>query len=127
MTGTFEGFAELDRTIQDPSRLAILMALRYTDGGGFSFLQKLTKLSKGNLSNHLAKLEEAEMVEVERRFVGKKPLTTVRLTEEGTSAIDEHWERVDALRKDAREWREEDSEQSPKRYPGETLGGTRAV
>lgn len=117
----------MDRTIQDPSRLAILMALRYTDGGGFSFLQKLTKLSKGNLSNHLAKLEEAGMVELERRFIGKKPLTTARLTEDGISAIDGHWERVDELRRDAQGWREYSGEPSSNRYPGEPVGGASAV
>lgn len=127
MTGTFEGFAELDRTIQDPSRLAILMALRYTEGGGFSYIQKLTKLSKGNLSNHLAKLEEAGMVEIERKFIGKKPLTTAVLTQAGTSAIDEHWERVDKLRRGAAEWKAGDAEQPSKAPPGQPAGGAATV
>jgi DNA-binding transcriptional ArsR family regulator len=35
-------------------------------------LLRITGLTKGNLSSHLSKLEEAGLVEIEKRFVGKK-------------------------------------------------------
>ena len=40
----------------------------------------------GNLSVHLRKLEEADYVEVEKGFRGRRPHTTVRLTKKGREA-----------------------------------------
>ena len=62
----------LDRLIHEPSRLAILTILRRTAGADYLFIRRLTGLSKGNLSNHLAKLEEAGLVDVGKHFEGKK-------------------------------------------------------
>ena len=57
MPAPFEHIAELDRLIHEPARLAILTALRACRTADFLFLQRLTGLSNGNLSSHLAKLE----------------------------------------------------------------------
>ncbi|MDP9457864.1 MAG: ArsR family transcriptional regulator [Actinobacteria bacterium] len=101
----FEELAGLDRLIHEPARLAIMTALSASAGTDFLFLQRLTGLTKGNLSSHLSKLEGAGLVRVKKRFVGKRPNTTVSLTEEGRAAIDEHWRRLEKLREVAREWR----------------------
>ena len=52
---------------------------------------RLTVMSKGNLSNHLSKLEEAGLVSIEKKFVGKKGVTTTVLTETGLFETTEHW------------------------------------
>jgi DNA-binding MarR family transcriptional regulator len=93
----------LDRLIHEPARLAIMTALSASEGADFLFLQSLTGLTRGNLSSHLSKLEEAGLVDVKKRFIGKKPNTFVSLTKKGRQAIDEHWERLEKLRKDALE------------------------
>ena len=62
MKPPFKSLAELDRMIHDPSRLAILTALSSCRSADFLYLQRLTGLSKGNLSSHLAKLEDAGLV-----------------------------------------------------------------
>lgn len=105
MKQPFEGLAELDRLLHDPSRLAILTALAACRSADFLFLQRLTGLSKGNLSSHLAKLEEGGLVRIDKTFEGKIPLTRLSLTRQGKSGIERHWRQLDELRRDALEWR----------------------
>ena len=102
MKKPFEELAALDKLIHEPARLAIMTALSACTSADFIFLQQLTGLTKGNLSSHLTKLEEAHLIAVEKRFVGKTPNTLISLTEEGRGAIDRHWELLDTLRKDTK-------------------------
>ena len=62
----------LDRLVHEPGRLAILTVLSAVADADFVFLQRTTGLTKGNLSSHLAKLEDAGLVTIEKRFVRKK-------------------------------------------------------
>ena len=48
----------LDRLIHEPGRLAILTVLSSADDADFLFVQRATGLTKGNLSSHLAKLDD---------------------------------------------------------------------
>jgi len=89
----------LDRLVHEPARLAILTALSAVKAADFTFLQRLTGLTKGNLSSHLQKLEEGSLVEIEKRFVGKVPNTRVSLTAQGRATIRQHWKRLDAMRR----------------------------
>ena len=93
-----EGDLLLDRLIHEPGRLAILTVLSSVDAADFVFLQRTTGLTKGNLSSHLTKLEEAGLVEIQKRFVGKKPNTNVALTAVGRQRIAHHWEQLERLR-----------------------------
>jgi DNA-binding MarR family transcriptional regulator len=88
----------LDRLIHEPGRLAILTVLSSTKDADFTFLQRTTKLTNGNLSSHLSKLEGAGLVSIEKTFVGKKPNTSVALTKLGRQRIATHWEQLDRLR-----------------------------
>jgi DNA-binding transcriptional ArsR family regulator len=100
----FEELANLDKLVHEPARLAILTALSACQSADFLYLQRLTGLTKGNLSAHLAKLEEARLVQIDKRFVGKMPNTQVSLTTWGTDAIERHWEQLDRLRKGVQAW-----------------------
>jgi DNA-binding transcriptional ArsR family regulator len=88
----------LDRLIHEPGRLAILTVLSSVQSADFVFLQRATGLTKGNLSSHLTKLEEAGLVAIEKRFVRKKPNTNVALTPLGKQRIASHWEQLERLR-----------------------------
>ena len=77
----------LDRLIHEPGRLAILTVLSSVQAADFVFLQRTTGLTKGNLSSHLTKLEEAGLVEIHKRFVGKKPNTNIALTAVGQQQL----------------------------------------
>jgi DNA-binding HxlR family transcriptional regulator len=79
---------EVDRLIHEPARMMIVATLFMLDSADFLFLQRETGLTKGNLSSHLSKLEEAGYLEVEKTYRGKIPLTICRLTEKGRSAFE---------------------------------------
>ena len=79
---------ELDRLIHEPARLLIVTILSTVESADFLFLQRETDLTKGNLSAHLSKLENAGYVHIEKTFKGKLPLTVCKLTEAGQKAFD---------------------------------------
>ena len=78
---------ELDHIIHEPARLVIMALLSGVKEADFLYLTRETALTKGNLSSHLAKLEQVEYVEIEKTFRGKIPLTVVRLTPKGKTAL----------------------------------------
>lgn len=88
----------LDKLVHEPGRLAILTVLSNVRNADFLFLQRATGLTKGNLSSHLRKLEDGGLVAVEKRFIGRKPNTSISLTELGNRRIDAHWAELDRLR-----------------------------
>lgn len=105
MRPPFEELANLDKLVHEPARLAILTALAACTSADYLFLQRLTGLTKGNLSAHLAKLEEGGLVQIDKQFVGKVPNTVLSLTRQGRTTIDEHWTTLDSLRQGAQDWR----------------------
>jgi DNA-binding MarR family transcriptional regulator len=105
MDNPFEELAGLDRLIHEPARLAILTALASCKSADFLFLQRLTGLSGGNLSSHIAKLEESGLVRVEKQFIDKRPNTRIEISEQGRKAVREHWKKLDQLGDKAREWK----------------------
>jgi len=101
----FERIIGADKLVHEPARLAILTALSACQSADFVFLQRLTALQAGNLSQHLAKLADAGLISLSKGFNGKYPQTTVQITGEGRRAIDDHWRRLEAIRKAADSWR----------------------
>ena len=74
----------LNPLLTDRVRLSIMAALvGRTEPIDFNSLLEALEVSKGNLSTHIRRLEEAKLVEVEKSFVGRKPLTTYRCTKRG--------------------------------------------
>jgi DNA-binding transcriptional ArsR family regulator len=88
----------VDRLIHEPARLAILTVLSSVKDADFTFLQRTTGLTKGNLSSHLTKLEAAGLVEIDKTFVGKKPNTKAALTPVGKKRVAHHWEQLERLK-----------------------------
>src|SRR3954471_20240507 len=89
----------VDRLVHEPARLAVMTVLAYVGDADFVFLQRATELTKGNLSSHLAKLEDAGLVKIEKRFVRKRPNTTVSLTATGKARVARHWEKLERLKR----------------------------
>ena len=87
MTPRAQEIAQLDRVIHEPARLTIMLILDGVSEADFLYLQREGGFTQGNLSGHLAKLEEAGYVEIEKKFKGKVPLTVCRLTSEGKAAF----------------------------------------
>ncbi len=79
--------ADIDQVIHAPARLMVLTYLYVVESADYTFLLHLTGLTWGNLATHLAKLEEAGYISIEKSFRGKKPHTTLRLTSQGRAAF----------------------------------------
>jgi DNA-binding MarR family transcriptional regulator len=90
MSTTLQELATLDRVIHEPARLMIMTVLYAVSEADFIYLQNECGLTQGNLSSHLAKLEEAKYVDVEKKFKGKYPLTICSLTSKGRKAFEEY-------------------------------------
>ena len=89
---------EPDAIIHQPTRLRIMMLLSGVNAADFNFLLNALKLSKGNLSAQMTKLEEAGYVEITKEFQGKIPRTTYSLTETGTRQLAQYWQVMDSIR-----------------------------
>jgi len=85
--------SDVNRLIHEPSRLVIMTILYSVEGADFLYLQRETGLTKGNLSSHLSKLEEAGYIEIEKTYKGKIPLTICRLTGLGKRAFENYHQR----------------------------------
>jgi DNA-binding MarR family transcriptional regulator len=79
--------ADLDRLVHEPARLLILAYLSIVSEADFLFLLHETGLTRGNLSSHLSKLEEAGYVTIEKGYIGRKPHTLCKLTAAGRDAL----------------------------------------
>jgi DNA-binding MarR family transcriptional regulator len=102
-----------NRLVHEPARLAILTVLSSCPSADFVFLQRVTGLSKGNLSVQLTNLEQGGLVIITKEIVDKKMRTTVSLSKRGASEIDEYWHTMDAIR--ARMAGDEGRRRSPRR------------
>jgi DNA-binding MarR family transcriptional regulator len=78
---------QFDRLIHQPSRLAIMAVLAGCENADFTYLLNTTGLTKGTLSAHLSKLEEAGYVAITKSFRGKFPHTSAALTAKGRKAF----------------------------------------
>jgi DNA-binding MarR family transcriptional regulator len=78
---------QVDRLIHEPARLAIMTNLFVVESANATYLLRQTGLTWGNLGSHLGKLEDAGYVAVSKGYNGKKPETTISLTDAGRSAL----------------------------------------
>ena len=86
-----QALLDLDRVVHEPARLAILTVLASAGSVEFKFMERVTRLSKGNLNSHATKLEVAGYLEVLKAFRGKVPVTTYHLTATGRRALECYW------------------------------------
>ena len=85
--------ADADEVIHQSTRLtlmSVLNALPHGEALEFKRLKAIARATDGNLGAHLATLEKAGYVEVEKDFVGKRPRTQVRISRAGRRAYEGH-------------------------------------
>ncbi|PCD79035.1 transcriptional regulator [Acetobacter orleanensis] len=87
--------ARINEVIHGRVRLGIMTLLVARGGIEFKALRDFLSLTDGNLSTHLRKLEDAGYIVQEKTFVGRKPLTSIALTETGRVAFLQY---LDAMR-----------------------------
>jgi DNA-binding transcriptional ArsR family regulator len=87
-TEELKSLTEVDRVIHEPARLLIVTLLSAVKEADFLYMQRESGLTKGNLSSHLLKLEQAGYIEIQKTFRGKIPLTLLCLTQTGRAALE---------------------------------------
>jgi DNA-binding transcriptional ArsR family regulator len=88
---------DLDDTVHQRTRLGILAVLAEGQRVQFGFLQEVLGLTDGNLSRHLALLENAGYTTVEKGYEGRRPRTWARITKAGNAALAKEIELLRAL------------------------------
>jgi DNA-binding transcriptional ArsR family regulator len=89
-----EPIENLDPVVHAPARLMILAYLAGVVSADFTFLLSQTGLTRGNLSTHISRLDEAGYVDVRKEFIDRVPRTLYTLTEEGRKAIQTYRENM---------------------------------
>jgi DNA-binding MarR family transcriptional regulator len=81
--------APIDKIIHERARLLILTYLASNEKQEISFneLQEKLYFTSGNLSIQLKKLKQANYIDINKIFKDNKPYTTVRITPEGSEAL----------------------------------------
>ncbi len=94
---TPEKFSQLDPVIHSRVRLGVLSILASVKDASFAYLKENIGTTDGNLSANLTRLEGEGYIKVEKTFVGKKPLTTCRITGKGRKAFSEYLQTLESL------------------------------
>jgi len=82
-----EALGTLDDAFLQKARLGIMSTLLALGEADFKFLKEALSLSDGNLSTHLAVLEERGYVDIRKEFVRRKPHTTYSPSGAGREAF----------------------------------------
>ena len=87
----------LDDVVHQRVRLGILAVTQEARRVEFGFLRETLGLTAGNLSQHLAVLARAGLVDIEKGYEGRRPRTWVSLTKAGGTALREELAALKAL------------------------------
>lgn len=94
----------LDRLIHERARLGVLTSLvAHPKGLVFGDLRRLCQLTDGNLSRHLAVLQEAGLVEIDKSFENNRPQTVCRVTKDGRARYLDYLAVLEQVVRDAAE------------------------
>jgi len=86
----------IDEVIHGRIRLGVMAYLSTVGTAEFNELKAKLQATDGNLSVHLRKLEDAGYVAVDKSFVGRKPRTSISLSDDGRAAFVRY---LDAMQK----------------------------
>jgi len=90
-------FQNLNEIFQAKTRLGIMTVLTAMGDSDFSSIKKQLGLTDGNLSAHLRVLEEAGYIQIEKKFVKRKPKTICRLTPAGREAFRQYLQQLEQI------------------------------
>ena len=85
----------LNDVVHQRVRLGILTIAHEARKVEFGYLRESLELTAGNLSQHLAVLERAGLVTIDKGYAGKRARTWITLTKAGRAALREE---IDQLR-----------------------------
>lgn len=90
-------YRSYDSLMNAPIRLAVMSLLTGMEEAEFTHIREKTGATDGNLSRHLAKLEEEGLIAVVKRFEGKKPVTVQSITDKGRVALRDYVANLESL------------------------------
>ena len=85
-----EPFLQLDRTIHEKGRLAIMSLLAASPSLLYTELRDTLRMTDGNATAHLRTLHEAGYVAVTKSLESGRPSTSYSLTQAGTKAFQDY-------------------------------------
>mgnify|MGYP001247431065 CR=1 FL=1 len=88
---------DLNETFQAKARLGIMTLLLSQGRSNFSTLKTQLGLTDGNLSSHLRVLEDAGYLEVEKKFIGRRPKTLYQISTAGREAFQAYLREIEKI------------------------------
>lgn len=89
--------SDLQKVFESRIRLGIMSALMVNEALDFNSLKELLGVTDGNLASHLKVLEREKIINVSKRFIGRKPSTTYKATEQGKELFRKHLAALEKL------------------------------
>ncbi len=87
----------LDKGFESRIRLGIMSILVVNDSVDFNSLKEQMNISDGNIASHISALEKLNYLEVKKQFIGKKPNTSYKATQQGIKAFKNHLDTLEKL------------------------------
>lgn len=88
---------EINKLIHEPARLKLFAQLYVIESADFTFLMNQTGLTQGNLSAHLAKLEDAGYLDIKKGYSGKRPQTLISINTKGRKEFKKYLEKISEI------------------------------
>ena len=88
---------EIDYLLHEPARLRLLAYLAVVKRADFTYLLKLSGLTRGNLSVQMTRLGDAKLVKIEKTFQENRPRTMYQLTPKGINALRKYKKSMHAI------------------------------
>lgn len=92
-----KGFDQLNKAFESRVRLGLMSILSVNSWVSYKEIKDLLEVTDGNLASHIQSLEKINYLEIKKQFIGKKPLTTYKVTEIGKKAFKNHIEGLEKL------------------------------
>jgi DNA-binding MarR family transcriptional regulator len=87
---------QFHKAFESRVRLGIMSILIVNDWVDYKSLKEQLSLTDGNLASHINGLEKLEFIIINKGFLGKKTITTYKITDLGRLKFNEH---ISALEK----------------------------
>ncbi|MFT6746389.1 MAG: DNA-binding MarR family transcriptional regulator [Glaciecola sp.] len=87
----------LNKAFENRIRLGVMSILMVNHEIDFNTLKEMLEASDGNIASHIAALEKAGYINIEKKFIGKKTNTSYSATSGGKRAFQEHLNALENL------------------------------
>ena len=88
---------EINYLLHEPARLRLLAFLAVVKRADFTYLLKLSGMTRGNLSVQMNRLGDAGLVKIDKTFQGNRPRTLYQLTARGNAALRKYKNKMNAI------------------------------